>query len=190
MARALLIGGCDERLKVALISEALRSLSMIAPFSKVLLVRDHYDSRSFETGGVHIREEMISGGCFCCSSKQDFERLLRETKGLEQMVVEVPITADAGIVAASIRAMTEGSVVSCLFAFDSSSLEVMMDALPELMERNIRSADALAWREQDEVDPWRVLQGRWHEGETLRIGQVDGPAIRVSWKDRRLWPFA
>ena len=147
--KALLIGGYDEPLRGVVITEAARNMAALSPGSSLLIIRDHYEEiAGTESLGIKVDVEQLSGGCYCCSMKHDFELLLIEKgrKGdIRNLIVEVPLTADLETVKDSITDIIgDGIQVTTIFAIDLLSAGVMMETFPELMNRSLKASDMLA----------------------------------------------
>ena len=199
-ANALLIGGYDEPLKGIIIREALMRIASETPYAKVLLVRDHYEPMpEMEDVNLSLDMEYLTGGCFCCSLKHDFESLLAAKggeEGVRSFIVEVPLTADMDAVEGSMRAVL-GPLAQATktFVMGSSTYHVMAENFPVLFKQNMGVSDLLVLREEE--GPVDSLEGglgpEWQKAKNL--GDVDpglsnaGRIYLISRTGTTPWPF-
>ncbi len=162
-SRVAIIGGVSEKAKNVLLANALRKISIVDPHSSVLVIRDHVD----RVAGIddkderpHVAIEHLSGGCFCCTLKNDFESLLKgyaSRSGVWHFLIEAPLIADIGTIEASIKHILGRNLkVEKAFAIDAETIDVLLETFPDLFNRNIDQADVLAISTSQDQDLARL----------------------------------
>ena len=176
--RVAIIGGVSENAKNALLANALRRISIEDPHSSVLVIRDHVEGVP-GTGDAdeqpHVAIEFLCGGCFCCTLKSDFESLLKEyasKSGVWYFLIEAPLIADVDAIEVSIKHILGKDLrIERVFTVEAETINVLLETLPDLFNRNIDQADVLAisTSHHQDLTRWKGLPSQlkdrqiWHD---------------------------
>ncbi len=144
------IGGFSSFAKRAIIESRLSSASEIGKGRKVTILLN--GDSDFITGtrlvdDLDAQIELFDEGCFCCTLRDALtETLIEQRDGRKPSLIlmSASVIADLGQVGALIkRILGEETDVLSIFSLDLESAAPIIDSFIEMVERNVKSADAV-----------------------------------------------
>ncbi len=155
--RAVLIGGLSIKGRKALLDIAVKNLAECSEEVRILVIVDNFDDLKFDSYALPAcNVELLTGGCFCCTLREDLKRLIEDQmKALDPnvMLIEMPITADSrsmrSLVNESLGCEVEPTIV---FTVDLESWEKVFQAFTKPMISNLQSADVIALISKEKSD--------------------------------------
>jgi G3E family GTPase len=144
-----IIGGFSSFAKRAMIEAWLSSASQ-APGMKVTVLLNGDDD--FITGkgladGLDTQVELFAEGCFCCTLRDALTEALieqREGRKPDLVLMSSSVIADLGQVGELIRQILGEDVdFLSIFSLDLDNAKAIIGSFSEMIERNVKSADAV-----------------------------------------------
>lgn len=148
--RICVIGGFSSFAKRGMIQSWLSLASKDKPGVKVTVLLNGDDDFITGTGLVDdldVQVELFAEGCFCCTLRNALTETLieeRDVRRPDQLLMSASVIADLGQVEGLIRqVMGEEIDVLSIFSLDLENAAAIIDSFAEMVERNVRSADAV-----------------------------------------------
>ncbi len=154
---AILIGGLSIEGRKVLLDLAITNLAERSEEIRMLVIVDNFDDSKLDSLAIpRCNVELLTGGCLCCTLREDLKRLIEDQmKTLDPNVtlIEMPITADPqsmrSLVKESLGCEVEPPIV---FVMDLESWEKIFQAFTKPITNNLQNADVIALVSKEKLD--------------------------------------